>query len=114
MNLRSVRQFCIASAGVLALLSIACFPTHAQSSARKLIKRVEPVYPTLLRDRGIGGTVRLKVIVRADGTIRDVQVQGGNPILVESAVRAVKLWRYEPGESEATAEVVVHFGDAKR
>lgn len=72
------------------------------------------MYPELLRERGIGGTVRLKVTVRADGTVREVQLEGGNPILAESAIRAVKLWRYEQGESEATAEVVIHFGDSKQ
>jgi protein TonB len=95
----------------VALFASTCLPAQVQTSTRRIIKKVEPVYPALLRERGIGGTVRLKVIVRADGTVRDVQVQGGNPILAESAVRAVKEWRYSAGESESTAEVVIHFGN---
>jgi TonB family protein len=114
MKFRSARQFFIPLVCLVALLWISCLPTQAQSSARKLIKRVEPQYPAVLRDRGIGGTVRLKVTVRADGTVRDVQIQGGNPILAESAVRAVKFWRYAPAESEATADVVIHFANGQQ
>jgi TonB family protein len=93
------------------LLCSICFPTQAQSFTRKLVTRVEPAYPALLRERGITGTVRLKITVRADGAVRDVQVVGGNPILAESAVRAVKDWRYSPGDTEAVTEVAIHFGD---
>lgn len=114
MKHRSVRQCVVLIVSIVCLLCISCLPAHAQSSGRKLIKRVEPVYPELLRDRGIRGTVRLKVTVRPDGTIRAVEVEGGNPILADSAVRAVKLWRYEAGEGESTADVVIHFGDTKQ
>jgi TonB family protein len=114
MKVRSVRQWFVLSIGVVALLCIAGPRTHAQNSTRKVIKRVEPVYPETLRERGIGGTVRLKVTVRADGAVRDVQVEGGNPILAESAARAVKQWRYAPGDNEAITEVTIHFGDSNQ
>ena len=114
MKVRSVRKWFFLSVGAVALLCIAGLRTHAQNSTRKVIKRVEPVYPETLRDRGISGTVRLKVTVRADGTVRDVQVEGGNPILADSAVRAVKMWRYAQADSEAATEVVIHFGDSNR
>lgn len=91
-----------------------CLPGQAQSAARKVIKKVEPQYPAILRERGIGGTVRLKATVRADGTVRDVKIEGGNPILADAAARAVKDWRYAPGESETTAEVVIHFDEGQQ
>ena len=94
------------------LLGIIFFGTGllaAQDLERKLIKRVEPDYPSVLKDRGIGGIVRLKVIVRADGTVKDVSVLGGNSILIESAVKAVKQWRYASMEKETSMEVSVQF-----
>ena len=81
-----------------------------QEAERKVVKKVEPEYPSVLRDKGIGGTVRLRVTVKADGTVKETQVIGGNAVLVESASRAVKQWRYSPSDKESTIEVAIHFG----
>ncbi|MGB6898095.1 MAG: TonB family protein, partial [Candidatus Acidiferrum sp.] len=54
----------------------------------------------------IGGTVRMKVAIRADGTVKDVQVLGGNPALADSAEKAVRQWKFAPrGESAITVAV---------
>jgi len=82
---------------------------YAQSAPRKLVTRVDPVYPWVLRERRIEGTVRLKLSVQPDGKVRDVHVEGGNPILIDSAIRAVKDWRYAPAAGETTEEVVFNF-----
>ena len=82
----------------------------SQDTDRKVLKKIEPEYPAVLRDKGIGGTVRLRVVVRADGTVKDVQTLGGNAVLVESATRAVKQWRYAPAEKEASIDLSIHFG----
>ena len=74
------------------------------------MKKVEPEYPSVLRDKGIGGTVRLRVTVKPDGAVKDVQTLGGNAVLVDSATRAVKQWRYAPADHEATIDVSIHFG----
>jgi len=86
-----------------------CASLLAQETDRRLVKKIEPEYPTVLKDRGIGGVVRLKVLVRMDGTIKDVQVIGGNTILVEAATKAVKQWRYAIAERETTLEITVQF-----
>jgi TonB family protein len=80
---------------------------------RRLIYRVEPVYPVVLLGRHIGGTVRLKVTIALNGTVADVELLGGNPILGEAAMVAVKQWVYAPGRSRTMAEVSVPF-DAGR
>jgi len=94
---------------LLAILALGSFPAGAQTVARKLLNKIEPDYPALLRERNIGGTVKLKATVRADGTVRDVQIEGGNPTLAESAIRAVKLWRYSPGDRETVEDVAITF-----
>lgn len=82
----------------------------SQEIDRKIVKKVEPEYPSVLRDKGIGGTVRLRVTVRPDGAVKDIQTLGGNAVLVESATRAVKQWKYAPAERETTIDVAIHFG----
>jgi TonB family protein len=109
MNAAFRKKHLVLLACVLEMVLIGNLPVRAQNAPRNVIKKVDPVYPAVLRERGIGGTVRLKVTVRADGKVKEVHVVGGNPILADSAVRAVKHWRYSPGDGEVTAEVVFHF-----
>lgn len=81
----------------------------AQEPERKLLKKVEPQYPKILRERSIGGTVRLRVTVEAGGEVSKVEVLGGNPVLVEQAEAAVKHWRYEPAPKASVTEVKIVF-----
>ena len=85
---------------------------HSQETSRKVIKRVEAQYPSILKKRGIGGTVRLRVVVKADGTVKDTEILGGSAILADSAQKAVKQWVFAPGASETTMEVSVVFDPA--
>ena len=77
--------------------------------ARKLISRVEPVYPAILQSKHIGGTVRLKVTIASNGTVEDVELLGGSPILAEAALAAVKKWVYAAGRSRTVTEVSIPF-----
>ena len=88
-----------------------CYPAsvHSQEATRKVLKRVEAQYPSILKKRSIGGTVRLRVVVKADGTVRGAQVLGGNAILADSAQKAVKQWVFAPGAAESTVEVSFVF-----
>jgi protein TonB len=61
-----------------------------------LIHRVEPVYPTLPRQLGRGGRVELRAIIATDGTIQSLQVVGGDFLFYQSALDAVRQWRYTP------------------
>lgn len=79
------------------------------NAARHLVTRVAPLYPELLRQQLIGGTVRLKITVTAKGDVQNVKVLGGNPILGESAVAAVGLWKYVAGSSRTNMEISILF-----
>jgi protein TonB len=61
-----------------------------------LIHRVEPVYPTLARQIGRAGRVELRAIIATDGTIQSLQVVSGDPLFYQSALDAVRQWRYTP------------------
>jgi TonB family protein len=91
------------------LLGFLCVtPSRGQDAERKILKKVEAQYPSILKRRGIGGTVRLKVAVKADGTVKDVDVLGGNPALADSAEKAVRQWKFAPG-NDSTVTVAVTF-----
>jgi TonB family protein len=78
---------------------------------RKVISEVKPAYPATLKNLHIEGLVRLTVIVLPNGNVAKINVRGGNPILVENAVKAVKDWKYAPGVSQTEEEVVLNFTD---
>jgi periplasmic protein TonB len=64
--------------------------------AAKLISGTPPEYPTLARMARAEGTVRLAAVIGRDGTIQDLRVLGGHPLLIKAAVEAVERWRYQP------------------
>jgi TonB family protein len=77
---------------------------------RKLVTRIEPDYPDTLKRLSIGGTVRLRISISPKGTVENVELLGGNPILAESATIAVKNWVYSPAKVRTIKEVSISFG----
>jgi protein TonB len=59
-----------------------------------LIYRVEPIYPPLTRQMRLEGKVELRAIIATDGTIQSLQVVSGHPLFIQSALTAVRQWRY--------------------
>jgi len=101
------RAWTLAQAGLLVSLvaSVVSVPLTAQTedpapSERKVITRVEPKYPPTLERLYIGGVVRLQVEVAPNGTVESAQLIGGNPILGQSAIAAVKQWKYTPAKTK--------------
>jgi protein TonB len=64
--------------------------------AARLVNRVQPVYPPLARQTRISGTVKLHAIIGKNGAVEQLQVLSGHPLLVQSALDAVRQWRYQP------------------
>jgi TonB family protein len=61
-----------------------------------LIHKVQPQYPTAARLMHVSGTVRLRAIIAKDGSVSQLEVLSGNPLLAQAAVTAVREWRYRP------------------
>ena len=81
----------------------------AQKSDRKVVVTVKPDYPELLRRAQVGGVVRLKATVLANGSVTNVEILGGNPILAERAVTAVKSWKYAPAPDKTVEDIALTF-----
>ena len=79
-----------------------------------LIRKVQPVYPPLARQARIQGQVLLQAEISRDGTIENLRLISGHPMLAPAAIEAVKQWRYKPyilnGEPvEVETQITVNF-----
>jgi len=68
--------------------------THLEPAM--LIQRFKPVYPPLAIDIHREGRVELHALIATDGTIQSLQVVNGDPLFLQSALDAVRQWRYRP------------------
>jgi len=78
-------------------------------SDRKVVARVEPDYPETLKRLYVGGVVRVEAVVSAQGRVESVQLLGGNPILGQATMKAVKQWKYSPGAAREKIIVRLEF-----
>jgi len=92
------------------MMALLVLPLHAQIAGdRTVITRIEPEYPDTLKRLYIGGTVRVEAIVVPDGTVESTQLIGGNPILGQTAMRAIKQWKYANAAAREELEIWVEF-----
>jgi protein TonB len=82
-----------------------------------LVKQVTPEYPGIAKTAHVSGTVTLHAIISKDGSIEKLEYVSGPPLLMASAMTAVKEWRYrptmlngQPVEVDTTVQVVFSLG----
>lgn len=76
--------------------------------------KVQPDYSPIARQMKVGGRVELEVSIDTDGSVSDVKVVSGNPLLTPNAVSAVKKWKFTPFETngqpaKAIATIAFNF-----
>jgi TonB family protein len=76
---------------------------------RKVMVRVQPQYPAVLREGRFEGQVRLEATVLPNGNVTKVENRGGNPMLSQFAEEAVMRWKYAPASTQTVEEVVFNF-----
>lgn len=87
-----------------------CAPAGPDASSGRRIKvRVQPEYPELARRLNIRGSVRVQLLIAADGHIRNTKVLGGSPLLIQSVMEALRKWKFEPAPAESTEIVRFDF-----
>jgi TonB family protein len=62
----------------------------------RLLRLSRPAYPPLARQARIQGTVRLQAIIDKRGCVANLEVLEGHPLLVQTALEAVREWMYSP------------------
>src|SRR5713226_4977154 len=75
---------------------VICTLRAQEVSAESPMRQVMPAYPLLALARNIQGRVVLQVVIAKDGSIQNIRLVSGPPILASVAVDAVKQWRYKP------------------
>jgi protein TonB len=68
-------------------------------SPPRAVVRTEPLYAMRLRQRGVEGTVKVKLLVQTDGTVGEVEILASEPagVFDKAVLQAVPHWRFEPG-----------------
>jgi protein TonB len=82
--------------------------------AARIVYQPKPEYPELARMTRTEGAVEFEAVIGKDGTIEQLKVLKGHPLLVKAALEAVRQWRYQPtllnGEPvEVITEITVNF-----
>ena len=82
-----------------------------------LVYRVEPAYPPLMQQIRKSGRVVLRAIIATDGTVQSLEAVSGDSGFFQSALDAVRQWRYrptilngQPVEVETTITVIYNIG----
>jgi protein TonB len=79
-----------------------------------VLARVQPLYPHLAMETGIQGTVHLHAVITPRGTLEELNVLSGHPMLARAATDAVRQWRFRPyvlngNPIEVQTEIMVNF-----
>jgi len=80
-----------------------------EATKRKVRTRIVPDYPSLAKRMNVSGKVKIEATVAADGHVTTTKVIGGSPLLVSSALDALKRWRFEAAPKETTEIVEFEF-----
>lgn len=79
-----------------------CQASTGAEPDRKVVNRVKPAYPELARQMNVTGTVKIEVVIAADGSVKSLKPLGGHPLLIQSASEALRKWRFAPGPETTT------------
>jgi len=106
------------SSKILALAKAGAAPSHATAPAaaaaeegpRRVERNIPPEYPEIAARMKLTGTVHVEAVVRPDGTVKEVRILGGHPLLADSVERAVKQWKYQAAPKETEEIIKFTFG----
>jgi len=91
------------------LLSAIAAASASGQEARKSISKPSPRYPEVAKRLNLVGTVKVEILIGPDGKIKNANVLGGHPILVNSTLDALKDWKYETSKSDTIATLTFEF-----
>ncbi len=84
--------------------------TSSVEGSRRLERSDPPQYPSIAERMKLTGTAQVQALVRADGTVKEVKILGGHPLLADALARAVRQWKYQSAAKETVEVVKFSFG----
>jgi TonB family protein len=76
---------------------------------RKALSNPAPTYPDVAKRLHLVGTVKVQIVIGADGKIKETSFIGGHPVLVNAVEEALKNWKYAAGSGETTTLLEFNF-----
>jgi len=67
-----------------------------EQTGGRLVTRVEPSYPDEAKEKHVEGVVKVRVTVARDGSVQEVEIVEGDPLLIDAAKQAIMQWHYTP------------------
>jgi outer membrane biosynthesis protein TonB len=89
-------------------LGLGTMDLRAQES-RKALSNPAPVYPEVARKIHLAGTVKVQIVIGADGRIKEKNFIGGHPVLVSAVEETLKNWKYASASGETTTQLEFNF-----
>ena len=89
-------------------MSLGVANLQAQDS-RKALSNPVPTYPEVAKRLRLTGVVKVQVVIGADGRIKETNIIGGHPILVNAVEETLKNWKYAPASGETTTQLEFNF-----
>ena len=101
----------ISAAALLVVGILVSSPTFAQQTKapRQVLTRVSPRYPDLARPMRLEGTVRMTVVVAANGNVKSIDGTKGHPLLLKAAQDAISKWKWVPAPQDSQEFVELKF-----
>jgi TonB family protein len=90
------------------VLSLGVADLQAQES-RKVLSNPVPAYPDVAKKMHLSGTVKVQIVIGADGRIKEKNFIGGHPVLVNAVEETLKNWKYAPASGETTTQLEFNF-----
>lgn len=75
----------------------------AETMAKRIVTKVDPVYPEAARAAGTEGLVVLDAVIASDGSVKSLRPLSGPDLLAQAATEAVRGWKFEPYLSSGSA-----------
>jgi TonB family protein len=108
MNRKRKRGEILRSALLATALCLSAASLQAQEG-RRVISNPVPVYPETAKRLRLTGVVKVQIVIAPDGHVRETNVIGGHPLLVNAVEEALRNWKYAPAGSETTKQLEFSF-----
>jgi periplasmic protein TonB len=92
-----------------AILLCALSSTSSAQEGRRAISKPTPRYPEVAKQLKLVGTVKVEVVIGPDGKVKNTNIIGGHPILIDATLAALKEWKYEPAKTETAVTLTFDF-----
>ena len=96
--------------GVLLAIALCLGTSNLQAQdGRKVLSNPVPAYPEVARRMHLTGTVKVQIVIGADGRIKEKNFIGGHPVLVSAVEETLKNWKYAPASGETSTQLEFNF-----